>query len=197
MLEKNFKEYMTSFESHRDELNTKIASLESQLEERDNKIERLKTTLVAGAEFIKENWDKLCDEDGYGPQNLLLRMDGTLNSSGYSGYSAGEFDRINKELSEAKKEIDSQNQAILAHVSDKDSLRARIEELSNDIEVLNTNLKESQERWLIAVHKGFEKKEELREALKETHEECLQSGWLEQGESKIKLLDKCRKLIGE
>jgi hypothetical protein len=53
--------------------------------------ERMKTTLVAGAELIKENWDKLCDEDGYGPQNLLLRMDGTLSTSGYSGYSAGNF----------------------------------------------------------------------------------------------------------
>lgn len=59
--------------------------------------ERLKTTLIAGAELIKENWEKLCDEEGYGPQNLLLRMDGTLNTSGYPGYSSGAFFNLESE----------------------------------------------------------------------------------------------------
>lgn len=63
-----------------------------------NETERLKTTLVAGAELIKEKWDKLCDEEGYGPQNLLLRMDGTLNTSGYPGYSSGEFEKMQTEI---------------------------------------------------------------------------------------------------
>ena len=65
-------------------------------EELEGENERLRTTLVAGAELIKENWSKLCDKEGYGPQNLLLRMDGTLNSSGYPSYSSGEFERLRK-----------------------------------------------------------------------------------------------------
>lgn len=78
-------------------LNTIIKKHESeQISSKEQECQRLRTTLVAGAELIKENWSKLCDEDGYGPQNLLLRMDGTLNTSGYPGYSSGEFEKLRK-----------------------------------------------------------------------------------------------------
>lgn len=86
------------------ELDESETDLALRLRKCEEENERLKTTLVAGAELIKENWDKLCDEEGYGPQNLLLRMDGTLNTSGYPGYSSGEFEKLRKRCEDMEAE---------------------------------------------------------------------------------------------
>lgn len=47
-------------------------------------IEKLKTVMMAAAVEIQSHWDCHCDEDGYGPINLLRRLeDGIASQYGY------------------------------------------------------------------------------------------------------------------
>lgn len=62
-------------------------------EDQSAEIERLRTLLVAGAEELAEHWDKHTDVEGYGPQNLLLRMEQRLKGF-YPGYSPGEWKKL-------------------------------------------------------------------------------------------------------
>jgi len=64
----------------------------------------LKTVMVAAAEEIAEHWDAHCDEEGYGPANLMHRLEKGIASE--YAYKAGDFARLqeaNKELLEALK----------------------------------------------------------------------------------------------
>ena len=47
----------------------------------------LKTVMVAAAEEIATHWDAHCDAEGYGPQNLLRRLEYGIPSE--YGYTAG------------------------------------------------------------------------------------------------------------
>lgn len=63
---------------------------------------RLKTVMVAAAEEIAAHWDAHCDEEGYGPANLMHRLEKGIASE--YAYKAGDFARLqeaNKELLEA------------------------------------------------------------------------------------------------
>lgn len=65
---------------------------------------RLKTVMVAAAEEIAAHWDAHCDEEGYGPANLMHRLEKGIASE--YAYKAGDFARLqeaNKELLEALK----------------------------------------------------------------------------------------------
>lgn len=59
----------------------------------------LKTVMVAAAEEIAAHWDAHCDEEGYGPANLMHRLEKGIASE--YAYKAGDFAR----LQEAKKEL--------------------------------------------------------------------------------------------
>ena len=62
----------------------------------------LKTVMVAAAEEIAAHWDAHCDEEGYGPANLMHRLEKGIASE--YAYKAGDFARLqeaNKELLEA------------------------------------------------------------------------------------------------
>lgn len=64
----------------------------------------LKTVMVAAAEEIAAHWDAHCDEEGYGPANLMHRLEKGIASE--YAYKAGDFARLqeaNKELLEALK----------------------------------------------------------------------------------------------
>lgn len=60
---------------------------------------RLKTVMVAAAEEIAAHWDAHCDEEGYGPANLMHRLERGIPAQ--YGYKAGDF----AELMEANKEL--------------------------------------------------------------------------------------------
>lgn len=65
---------------------------------------RLKTVMVAAAEEIAAHWDAHCDEEGYGPVNLMHRLERGIPAQ--YGYKAGDFAELmeaNKELLEALK----------------------------------------------------------------------------------------------
>ena len=62
----------------------------------------LKTVMIAAAEEIAAHWDAHCDEEGYGPANLMHRLEKGIASE--YAYKAGDFARLqeaNKELLEA------------------------------------------------------------------------------------------------
>lgn len=67
---------------------------------------KLKTVMVAAAEVISANWEAHCDSEGYGPVNLMRRLEQGIASE-YS-YTAGAFarlERINAQLLEALEQI--------------------------------------------------------------------------------------------
>jgi len=52
-------------------------------------IANLKTVMIAAAEEIAAHWDAHCDAEGYGPQNLMRRLEEGIPSE--YGYTAGAF----------------------------------------------------------------------------------------------------------
>lgn len=52
----------------------------------------LKTVMIAAAEEIAAHWEAHCDADGYGPQNLLRRLEEGIPSE--YGYTAGAFKEL-------------------------------------------------------------------------------------------------------
>ena len=54
--------------------------------------EHLKTVMIAAAEEISKHWDAHYDDEGYGPVNLLRRLESGIPAQ--YGYSAGDFRRL-------------------------------------------------------------------------------------------------------
>lgn len=56
----------------------------------------LKTVMIAAAEEIHAHWDAHCDAEGYGPQNLMRRLEEGIPSE--YGYIAGAFESLRAEV---------------------------------------------------------------------------------------------------
>jgi hypothetical protein len=56
---------------------------------------KLKTAMVAAAEEISKHWEAHCDSEGYGPANLMHRLEEGIASE--YGYTAGAFARLEAE----------------------------------------------------------------------------------------------------
>jgi len=54
--------------------------------------ENLRSVMIAAAEEIDSHWNAHCDDDGYGPVNLMHRLEKGIPSQ-YS-YKAGDFERL-------------------------------------------------------------------------------------------------------
>ncbi len=57
--------------------------------------DKLKTVMVAAAEEIDAHWEAHCDAEGYGPQNLMRRLEEGIASE--YGYTAGAFAKLRAE----------------------------------------------------------------------------------------------------
>lgn len=81
---------------------TQIDNMVVGLRERIAELERdnanLKTVMVAAAEEIHAHWDAHCDAEGYGPQNLMRRLEEGIPSE--YGYTAGAFAARQKRIAE-------------------------------------------------------------------------------------------------
>ena len=64
-------------------------ALEYYCNQLEQQTEHLKTVMIAAAEEISKHWDAHCDEEGYGPVNLLRRLESGIPAQ--YGYSAGDF----------------------------------------------------------------------------------------------------------
>lgn len=65
-------------------------------------ISDLLTVMVAAAEEIDEHWSAHCDKDGYGPVNLMRRLEQGIASK--YAYTAGDFNRLCSRVEELEKE---------------------------------------------------------------------------------------------
>lgn len=72
--------------------------------ERDKEIEGYKATMIAAAEEIMRCWEAHCDEEGYGPSNLLHRLEAGIPAN-YS-YTAGDFEKLTQERDRLKIQVD-------------------------------------------------------------------------------------------
>lgn len=65
------------------------------IESQAAQIAALKTVMIAAAEEIAAHWEAHCDAEGYGPQNLLRRLEEGIPSE--YGYTAGAFAALTAE----------------------------------------------------------------------------------------------------
>ena len=70
-----------------------------------SEIENLHSVMVAAAEEIHEHWQAHCDEEGYGPANLMHRLEKGIPAQ--YAYKAGDFERLAKERDAAVARIDA------------------------------------------------------------------------------------------
>ncbi len=76
------------------------AEIESARKERDE----LRSTMIAAAEEIQRCWDAHCDDEGYGPANLMRRLEDGIPAQ--YGYTAGAFLDLSSRVSALLKERD-------------------------------------------------------------------------------------------
>lgn len=67
-------------------------------------IVNLKTVMVAAAEEISAHWDAHCDAEGYGPANLMRRLEDGIPSE--YGYTAGAFAKQAATIAEQARELE-------------------------------------------------------------------------------------------
>lgn len=67
------------------------------------KSDALKTVMIAAAEEIAAHWNAHCDAEGYGPQNLMRRLEEGIPSE--YGYTAGRFAEMRAELSALREQL--------------------------------------------------------------------------------------------
>jgi len=63
---------------------------------KDAEIAKLKTVMVAAAEEIQAHWEAHCDAEGYGPANLMRRLEEGIPSQ--YGYTAGAFEQLRERV---------------------------------------------------------------------------------------------------
>ena len=72
--------------------------------EKDAEIVNLHTVMMAAAVEITEHWDAHCDGEGYGPANLVRRLENGFPEQ--YGYDAQTLVRVEKQLAERYSEIE-------------------------------------------------------------------------------------------
>lgn len=58
----------------------------------------LRSVMIAAAEEIQAHWPAHCDAEGYGPANLMRRLEDGIPSQ--YAYTAGDFERLRAEAEE-------------------------------------------------------------------------------------------------
>lgn len=62
----------------------------------------LRSVMIAAAEEIQAHWPAHCDAEGYGPANLMRRLEDGIPSQ--YAYTAGDFERLRAEAEALRKE---------------------------------------------------------------------------------------------
>lgn len=84
--------------------NCKAHPDESELAKLKRDNENFKTVMIAAAEEIKAHWQAHCDSEGYGPANLMHRLEKGIPAQ--YGYTAGAFEKLQSENDKLKEEIE-------------------------------------------------------------------------------------------
>lgn len=85
-------------------INTDYAALEAERDALRAEISDLHTTMMAAAVEIQEHWAAHCDEDGYGPANLMHRLERGIASQ--YGYTAQALVRLEAERDAMRQQRD-------------------------------------------------------------------------------------------
>ena len=71
----------------------------------------LRTVMMAAAVEIQKHWDAHCDADGYGPANLMRRLEGGYPKQyGYNAETVVRLEAENERLTECLKKSNSQSE---------------------------------------------------------------------------------------
>lgn len=93
---------------------TAAATLYADREEaKDRKIENLKSVMIAAAEKIQEHWQAHCDKEGYGPANLMHRLEKGIPAQ--YGYTGGAFTKLQADLTALRECAEEMANAIHAY----------------------------------------------------------------------------------
>ncbi len=101
LLREEARLFQRKLSAHSDRLNAACDLIESQAKH----VDALKTVMIAAAEEIQLYWDSHCDADGYGPANLMRRLECGIPSE--YGYTAGAFAALQQQLGECTGALDS------------------------------------------------------------------------------------------
>lgn len=114
-----------------------VVPMSKQLQERDAKIaeleksnENFKTCMIAAAEEIMRHWKDHCDEDGYGPSNLMHRLEKGIPAQ--YGYTAGAFEKMEAEITRLKSELDKAMELLdesIGYFESNQSSKSKIREI--------------------------------------------------------------------
>lgn len=84
-----------------------IASLQAKLQEQEAEIKNLHTVMMAAAVEITEHWDAHCDKEGYGPVNLLRRLEkGFPEQYGYDAQTLVHLEQRAEQSEQRVKELE-------------------------------------------------------------------------------------------
>jgi len=75
------------------------------METMQNECIELRQVMVAAAEEIHEHWDDHCDEEGYGPANLMRRLEKGIAVC-YPGYTSGAFQKLERQVEMLNRRLD-------------------------------------------------------------------------------------------
>lgn len=85
-------------------LRAEIEALRAEVERLKGENANLKTVMVAAAEEIHQHWDAHCDAEGYGPANLMRRLEEGIPSQ--YGYTAGAFAELRQRADTAEARLE-------------------------------------------------------------------------------------------
>jgi chromosome segregation ATPase len=80
------------------------AQWQARLDKLTAENENLRSVMIAAAEEIHEHWQAHCDDDGYGPANLMRRLEKGIPAE--YAYKAGDFERLMQERAALAAEVD-------------------------------------------------------------------------------------------
>ena len=106
--------------------NSHVLPLVAQIEELKIQNENFKTVMIAAAEEIQSKWSAHCDSEGYGPSNLMHRLENAIPAR--YGYTAGAFENLDAFNKELKRSLTNRDKEISSLKSENEELKKKYDE---------------------------------------------------------------------
>lgn len=119
-----------------------------RIAELEGEIANLHTTMFAAAVEIQEHWDAHCDAEGYGPANLMHRLERGIASQ--YGYDAKTLQRVEAERDQLKTDLHIATDDAAQMLASTQSLRSERDQLRAEVERLRADAERYQ--WLRDCH---------------------------------------------
>ena len=126
--EMNNAAYMTAIAN----LNEKNRQQAERIAELEWEIANLHTTMFAAAVEIQAHWEAHCDAEGYGPANLMHRLERGIASQ--YGYDAKTLQRVEAERDQLKTDLHIATDDAAQMLASTQSLRSERDQLRAEVE---------------------------------------------------------------